>query len=126
LESFDLFYGNFCIDLYSVASDETMKRGNEALNASSLQFLSSVKRFIALSLKFFLSVKRFIAVTFYGTTSFNASSPLLFKRNSLFNASSPLLSKVTLPTFDEINGHQKKNLELMDLYHQTKIEWFYQ
>jgi hypothetical protein len=47
LESFAMFYGNFCIDLYSVASDEAMKRGNEALNASSLQYLSSVKRFIA-------------------------------------------------------------------------------
>jgi hypothetical protein len=47
LESFALFYDDFCLDLYSVASDEAMKRGNEALNASSLQFLSSVKRFIA-------------------------------------------------------------------------------
>jgi hypothetical protein len=46
LESFALFYGNFCMDLYSVDSDEAIKRGNEALNASSLQFLSSVKRFI--------------------------------------------------------------------------------
>jgi hypothetical protein len=26
LESFALFYGNFCMDLYSVASDEAMKR----------------------------------------------------------------------------------------------------
>jgi hypothetical protein len=42
-----------------------MKRGDEALNASSLQFLSSVKRFIASSPRFFLSVKRFIAVIFY-------------------------------------------------------------
>jgi hypothetical protein len=66
LESFALFYGDFCMDLHSVASDEAMKRGNEALNASTLQFLSSVKRFIASSLKFFLSVKRFIAVTVYG------------------------------------------------------------
>jgi hypothetical protein len=39
-----------------------MKQGNEALNASLLQFLSSVKRFIA---TVFLSVKRFIPVTFY-------------------------------------------------------------
>jgi hypothetical protein len=37
-------------------SDEAMKRGDEALNASSLQFLNSVKRFIASSLRFFLSV----------------------------------------------------------------------
>jgi hypothetical protein len=65
LESFALFYGDFCMDLYSVASDEALKRGNEALEASSLQFLSSVKRFITSSLQFFLSVKRFIAVTFY-------------------------------------------------------------
>ncbi len=77
-----------------------MKRGNEALNASSLQFLSSVKRFIASLLKFFLRVKRFITVTFLENTSFNASSPLLLKRNSLLNASLPLLFKVTLPTFN--------------------------
>jgi hypothetical protein len=89
------------MDMYSVDSDEARKRGNEALNASSLQFLSSVKRFIASSLQFFLSVKHFIAVTFYRNTSFNASSPLLFKRNSSLNASSPLLFKVTLPT----SGH---------------------
>jgi hypothetical protein len=75
-----------------------MKRGDEELNASSLQFLSSVKRFIASSLQFFLSVKRFIAVIFYGKPSFNASSPLLLKRSSSFNASSPLLFKLTLPT----------------------------
>jgi hypothetical protein len=47
LESFALFYGYFCMDLYNVDSDEVMKRGNEVLNASSLQFLSSVKFFIA-------------------------------------------------------------------------------
>jgi hypothetical protein len=35
LKSFALFYGNFCMDLYSVDSNEAMKRGNEALNASS-------------------------------------------------------------------------------------------
>jgi hypothetical protein len=57
-------FGDFCMDLYSVDSDEAMKRGDEALNASSLQFLSSVKRFIASSLRFFLSVKRLIAVIF--------------------------------------------------------------
>jgi hypothetical protein len=75
-----------------------MKRGDEALNASSLQSLNSVKRFIASSLRFFLSVKRFIAVIFYGKPSLNASSPLLFKRNSSFNASPLLLFKLTLPT----------------------------
>jgi hypothetical protein len=47
LESFALFYGDFSIDLYIVDSDEAMKQGNEALNASSLQFLSSDKRIIA-------------------------------------------------------------------------------
>jgi hypothetical protein len=78
-------------------SDGAMERGDEALNASSLQFLSSVKRFIASSLRFFLSIKRFIAVIFYGKPSFNASSPVLFKRKSSFNASSSLLFKVTLP-----------------------------
>ncbi len=95
---FDLFYGNFCMDLYRLTA---MKSGNEALNTSSLQFVGSVKlhRFIASLLQLFLSVKRFIAVTFCGTTLFNASSPLHFKRNSSLNASSLLLFKVTLPTF---------------------------
>jgi hypothetical protein len=37
LENFARFYGDFCMDLYSVDSDEAMKRG-EALNASLLQF----------------------------------------------------------------------------------------
>jgi hypothetical protein len=35
------------MDLYSVDSDEAMKRGDEALNTSSLQFLSSIKHYIA-------------------------------------------------------------------------------
>jgi hypothetical protein len=48
----------------SVDSDEAMKRGDEALNASSLQFLRSIKHYIASSLRFLLSVKRFIAITF--------------------------------------------------------------
>jgi hypothetical protein len=52
LDSFDLFYGDFCMDLYSVDSDEAMKQGDEALNASSLQFLSFVKCFITSSLQF--------------------------------------------------------------------------
>ncbi len=42
LDSFGLFYGDFCMDLYSVDSDEAMKRGDEVLNASSLQFLRSI------------------------------------------------------------------------------------
>jgi hypothetical protein len=33
LESFALFFGNFCMDIYNVDSDEAMKRGDEALNA---------------------------------------------------------------------------------------------
>jgi hypothetical protein len=40
------------MDLNSVDSDEAMKRGNEAFNASLLQFLSIVKNFIASSLQF--------------------------------------------------------------------------
>jgi hypothetical protein len=54
------FHGNFCMDFYSVDSNEAMKQDDEALNASSLQFLSSVKRFIASSLQFLLNVKCFI------------------------------------------------------------------
>jgi hypothetical protein len=41
--SFTLFSGDFFIDLYSVDSDEAMKRGDEALSASLLQFLSIIK-----------------------------------------------------------------------------------
>jgi hypothetical protein len=41
------------MNLYSVDSDEAMKRGDEAFNGSSLQFLRSVKRFIASSLQYF-------------------------------------------------------------------------
>jgi hypothetical protein len=87
--SFALFYGDICMDLDSVDSDE-------ALNASSFQFLSSVKRFIA---TIFVSVlNASSALLFYRKISFNASSPLLFRRNSPLNASSTLLFKVTLPT----------------------------
>jgi hypothetical protein len=43
----NLFYCDFCMDLYSVDSDEVMKQGDDALNTSSLQFLGNVKRFIA-------------------------------------------------------------------------------
>jgi hypothetical protein len=67
LESFALFYGDFCMDLFSVDSDEAMKQGNEALNTFSLQFLS---------------VKRFIAPFFF--SALNALLPLLFmKKHSL-------------------------------------------
>jgi hypothetical protein len=31
-----LFNGNFCMNLFSVDSDEVMKRGDEAFNSSSL------------------------------------------------------------------------------------------
>ncbi len=48
-----LFYEDFGRNSYSVDIDEAMKRGNEALNASSLQFLRRVKRFIASSLRFY-------------------------------------------------------------------------
>jgi hypothetical protein len=41
------------MNLYSVDSDEAMKRGDEAFNGSSLQFLRGVKRFIASSLQYF-------------------------------------------------------------------------
>jgi hypothetical protein len=53
LEIFVLLYGDFCMNSYSVDSDEAMKRGFEALNASLLQFLKSIKPFIASSLRFF-------------------------------------------------------------------------
>jgi hypothetical protein len=48
-----LFYEDFGMNSYSVDIDEAMKRGNEALNTSSLQFLRSFKRFIASSLRFY-------------------------------------------------------------------------
>jgi hypothetical protein len=48
-----LFNGDFYMNLYSVDSDEAMKRGSEAFNGSSLQFLRGVKRFIASSLQYF-------------------------------------------------------------------------
>jgi hypothetical protein len=64
LESHALLNGNFLMTLNSFDSDEAMKRGNEALNALSLLFLRSFKRFIASSLQILLSVKHFIAVNF--------------------------------------------------------------
>jgi hypothetical protein len=53
------------MNLYSVDSNEAMKRGNEAFNGSSLQFLRSIKRFIP--------------SIFY--SALNASSPLILKKN---------------------------------------------
>jgi hypothetical protein len=52
---------------YSVDSDEAMQQGDKAFIASSLQFLRSVKRFIA--------------TIFY--SALNTSSLLLFKENHL-------------------------------------------
>jgi hypothetical protein len=52
-ETFALFFGDFYMELYGVDSNEAMKPGDEALNASSLQFLSSVKCFIASSQRLF-------------------------------------------------------------------------
>jgi hypothetical protein len=54
-ESFSLIYGDFCMDLYSVDSNEAMKWGDEALNTLLLQLLRSVKCFITSSLQFFLN-----------------------------------------------------------------------
>jgi hypothetical protein len=48
-----LFYGNFCINLYFVDSNEAMKLGDEVLNTSLLHCYT-----------FLLRVRRFIAVTF--------------------------------------------------------------
>jgi hypothetical protein len=53
------------MELYTVDSDEAMKQGDEAFNGSSLQFLRSVKRFIA--------------SIFY--SALNASLPLILKKN---------------------------------------------
>ncbi len=78
------FYGDFCMNLYFVDSDEAMKRGDEALNASSLQFLGYVKCFIA--------------TNFY--SALNTSSPLLFTKNRLLMLHCRYFFKVTLPTSD--------------------------
>jgi hypothetical protein len=51
-ESHALFKGDFFMNLNSVDSDEAMKQGDEALNASSLLFLRSIKRIITSSLQF--------------------------------------------------------------------------
>jgi hypothetical protein len=40
-------YEDFSLNSSSVDSDEAMKRDDKALNASSLQYFRSVKRFIA-------------------------------------------------------------------------------
>ncbi len=73
-----------------LGSDEGMKPGDEALNASSLQFFRSVKRFIAMTF--------FSLFTFLKGLSLNALLALLFKVDSSLNVSSPLLFSVTLPT----------------------------
>jgi hypothetical protein len=63
-----LFNGDFCMNLYSVDSDEAMKRGDEAFNGSSLSFLRSV-----------FTLHRFMASIFY--SALNATSPLILKKN---------------------------------------------
>jgi hypothetical protein len=45
-----MLYGHLGINSNSVDSDEAMERGDEALNASLLQYFRSVKRFIVSSL----------------------------------------------------------------------------
>jgi triacylglycerol esterase/lipase EstA (alpha/beta hydrolase family) len=42
-----MLYGDFSMNSDSVDNVEAMKQGNEALNASSLQYFRSVKHFIA-------------------------------------------------------------------------------
>ncbi len=71
LESFALFYGDFCMDLYSVANDEAMKRGNEALplcvyrsNFFGFIFCLLFLRFIASIFKQRKTLHRFIATVF--------------------------------------------------------------
>jgi hypothetical protein len=53
METFAMFFWRFLLELYTIDSDEAMNRGDEALNSSSLQFLRSVKRFIASLLQYF-------------------------------------------------------------------------
>jgi hypothetical protein len=54
METFAMFFfGDFYMELYTVDSDEAMKRGDEAFNGSSLKFLRSVKRFTASLLQYF-------------------------------------------------------------------------
>ncbi len=65
LRSHVLLNCDFCMNLYSVDRDEMMKRGDKVLNASSLQFLRSIKPFIA--------------TIFY--SGFNTSLLLVFKKN---------------------------------------------
>jgi hypothetical protein len=42
LERSALLSDDFCMNSHNVDSDEAMMRGNEALNASSFQFLRSI------------------------------------------------------------------------------------
>jgi hypothetical protein len=62
----ELFYGNFCMNLYFVDSDEARRW--------------SIKHCITSSFKKHSMLHRFIATNFY--PALNASSPLLFKENS--------------------------------------------
>ncbi len=63
-ESFVLFYGHFCMNSYSVDSDEALKQGDEALNGHHFNFedvldSSSLHRY-----DFLLSLNHFITITF--------------------------------------------------------------
>jgi hypothetical protein len=79
------------------SSNEAMKRGNEALNASSLQFLSSVKRFIATI--FFSALIASLPLSFMEKHCLTLHRRYFLKeKNSSLNGSSPLFFKVTLPT----------------------------
>jgi hypothetical protein len=77
-----------------------MKRGDEALNASSLKFFSTVNNS---SLQFFLSIKHFIAITFYEKHCLTLLCRYFFQEIRCLMLHSPLLFKVTLPT----SGHQR-------------------
>jgi hypothetical protein len=63
-ESSALLNDDFCMNSHIADSDEAIKRGDEALNASSLQFLEAFNASSLHRYDFLLSVKRFIAVTF--------------------------------------------------------------
>jgi hypothetical protein len=91
---FALFCGDFCMDLSSADSDEAMKRGDETSNASSLQFLSSINRFIATNFFSALNAPLLLFAEKHHLTLHHR----YFKKNSSLNASAPLLFKLTLPT----------------------------
>jgi hypothetical protein len=79
-ESPALFFVEISAGIHIVLTG--MKRGNDELNASSFQFLRSLKRSLRHRYDFLFSVKRFITVHFKEKSLINISSPLLFKRDS--------------------------------------------